>query len=204
MSNTIQLTIRLSNDDKVSVEADQQGTILELKEKINQVLAVPPAQQRLIYKGKVLKDECTLDFYKIENEHTVHMVKGSSPNAANPSIAAPAATPSAPVASPPQLRMPNTPIGGTDPLMNLVMNNPNLMNNPQAMQEQLMQNPEMLSSLMNSPMMEGMLSNPDLMRNMMMNNPQMQAMMDANPQMRHVLNDPSVNIFVIHYLCSLL
>jgi len=33
---------------------------------------------RLIFKGKILKDEMTLDEYKITDGLTVHMVKGKS------------------------------------------------------------------------------------------------------------------------------
>ena len=33
---------------------------------------------RLIFKGKILKDENTLDDYKIENGLTIHLVKGKT------------------------------------------------------------------------------------------------------------------------------
>jgi ubiquilin len=33
---------------------------------------------RLIFKGKILKDEVTLEEYKIEDGVTVHLVKGKS------------------------------------------------------------------------------------------------------------------------------
>ncbi len=35
-------------------------------------------EMRLIFKGKILKDEMTLDEYKIVDGLTVHMVKGKS------------------------------------------------------------------------------------------------------------------------------
>jgi ubiquilin len=63
---------------------------------------------------------------------------------------------------------------------------------PEALQAQMMRNPEMMQQMMNSPMMQSMLSNPDLIRDLMMNNPQLQAMLDANPHIRHVLNDPQL------------
>ena len=37
---------------------------------------------RLIFKGKILKDELTLSEYKIENGMTVHLVKGKSASSA--------------------------------------------------------------------------------------------------------------------------
>ena len=39
-------------------------------------------EMRLIFKGKILKDEMTLDEYKIGDGLTVHLVKGSKPGAA--------------------------------------------------------------------------------------------------------------------------
>jgi hypothetical protein len=39
---------------------------------------------RLIFKGKILKDELTLDEYKITDGLTVHVVKGKSAGGAQP------------------------------------------------------------------------------------------------------------------------
>lgn len=64
-----------------------------------------------------------------------------------------------------------------------------------AMQQQMMQNPEMMHQMMNSPMMQNLLNNPELMTNLLNSNPQIQAMLDANPHMRQVLNDPAVRLF---------
>ena len=41
-------------------------------------------EMRLIYKGKILKDEQTLDSYKITDGMTVHLVKGKSAGGAKP------------------------------------------------------------------------------------------------------------------------
>ncbi len=190
------LTIKCSNADKATVTIDSTATVLDLKHKITEQLSVPAAQQRLIYKGRVLKDESTLDHYEIQNEHTVHMVKGAAPAGSTPAAAAPAPTssansfaspPSNAYAAPSPFGAPQNPLGFGMPPMG-----PGGMPDMSRMQEQLMRNPEMMRQVMSSPMMENLLNNPDMLRNMMMSNPQMQAMMDANPQMRHVLNDPSV------------
>jgi len=44
---------------------------------------------RLIFKGKILKDEMTLDEYKITDGLTIHMVKGKSAGGAGASSANP-------------------------------------------------------------------------------------------------------------------
>ena len=94
----ITIHIKCSNADKATVKIETTATVLELKEKVNEQLNVLPAQQRLIYKGRVLKDDATIDSYGVENEHTVHMVKsgGGGAAAAPVSTTAPAATSPAP------------------------------------------------------------------------------------------------------------
>lgn len=196
------LTIKCSNADKATVVIESTATVFDLKQKIAEQLSVPATQQRLIYKGRVLKDESTLENYDIQNEHTVHMVKGAAPAGSTPtpaptntasSFASPQANAfGAPPAfgAPQQQNNPMGMFGGLPPM------GPGGMPDMSRMQEQLMRNPEMMRQVMSSPMMENLLNNPDMLRNMMMSNPQMQAMMDANPQMRHVLNDPSVSVAV--------
>merc|ERR1711997_980726 len=61
-----------------------------------------------------------------------------------------------------------------------------------AMQQSLMQNPEMIKQLMDNPMMKQMMSNPEVIRNLFSSSPALQKLMDDNPQLRHVLKDPSL------------
>jgi ubiquilin len=198
----ITLTIKCSNADKLTVSIPVSATVLELKEKIGEQLSISASQQRLIYKGKVLKDELTLEHYEVQDGHTVHMVKGSAPGASTPSTSSTAAA-AQPAPS-------SAPSASTNPQanpFNMFGASPNPfaamggmggagaggMPDVNRMQEQLMRNPEVMQQIMNSPMMDSLLNNPELMRNMMLNNPQMQQMLDSNPHIRHVLNDPAVS-----------
>lgn len=81
----INIKIKSSGDKKYDVEVDTDATIEDLKVIISAVADVPPENQRLIYSGKVLKDPETVSFYKIQNDHSVHLVKsqGSRPGASN-------------------------------------------------------------------------------------------------------------------------
>lgn len=178
------LTIKCSNASQTTVTIESEATVLDLKAKISEVLSVPSAQQRLIYKGRVLKDESTLRDYDIQDAHTVHMVKGAAP--------ASSATPPVPPAafSAPPVNTSN--LGALFGNSGASAGNSNPLDTSR-MHEQLLRNPEMMQQIMSSPMMENLLNNPDMIRNMMMNNPQMQQMLDSNPQMRHILNDPAVS-----------
>ena len=52
------------------------STVAELKNAIETKVGIPQAQQRLIYKGKVMnKEENTLESYGIGEGDTVHMAK---------------------------------------------------------------------------------------------------------------------------------
>lgn len=71
----INIKIKSSGDKKYDVEVDTEATIADLKVIIFASSDVPPENQRLIYSGKVLKDPETVAFYKIQNDHSVHLVK---------------------------------------------------------------------------------------------------------------------------------
>ena len=55
----MKLSIRSPSGDKFDVEADENITVMEFKELIAKTSNIPAPQQRLIYRGRVLKDpEC--------------------------------------------------------------------------------------------------------------------------------------------------
>ncbi|RWW42551.1 hypothetical protein BHE74_00051897 [Ensete ventricosum] len=62
-SDTVTLQVRCSNGSKVSVEAALDSTVGTLKAALVEKCDVPAEQQRLIYKGRILKDEQTLQSY---------------------------------------------------------------------------------------------------------------------------------------------
>lgn len=60
------------------------------------------------------------------------------------------------------------------------------------MQQQMMQNPQMISQMLDNPLVQSMMSNPDFLRSAIEMNPQMRQMMDSNPQLAQVLNNPEL------------
>ena len=62
-------------DNQININIRKNATLAELKEKINQLLSVPLANQRLIYQGKILQNNSEkIKHYKIANESVVHLV----------------------------------------------------------------------------------------------------------------------------------
>ena len=192
----ITVIIKSSNADRTEVMAEPTMTVSEFKEKVAEKVSIEPSAQRLIYKGRVLKDECTLKFYDVQDGQTIHLVKGGSNGTTTTgSIAsAPVAAPSSASVNP----MSGFGGGGANPFQGF--GNTGAAGGMPGMPAGM--NPEMMSQMMNNPMIESIMSNPDMLRNLIVNNPQMQSMLDSNPQIRHVLNDPAVSQFVSTYITS--
>jgi ubiquilin len=74
---SITIKIRASNETRYSLTLPESTTVLELKNKLStaEYADTPPERQRLIYSGKILKDDDTLASWKIKDGHTIHLVK---------------------------------------------------------------------------------------------------------------------------------
>ncbi|CAM9349720.1 unnamed protein product, partial [Scytosiphon promiscuus] len=196
----VSINVRQSNGEKFTTEVDTEATVLTFKQKISEKAGVAPELQRLIYKGRVMKeDQNTLASYTVEADSTVHLVRSQARPAPTPTSAAGGNTTSPAGAAPQAGR---NPFGGgmpgaggaANPFAEMMgsMGGAGGGMDINRMQQQLMSNPEMMANIMNSPMMEGLLNNPDMLRNIMFSNPQMQQVMQNNPQLAQVLNDPAM------------
>ncbi|XP_073035144.1 uncharacterized protein [Primulina eburnea] len=71
----VELNIKTLDSQIYSFEVDKNIGILAFKEKIAGQSGVPVGQQRLIFRGKVLKDGHLLSEYNVENGDTLHLVE---------------------------------------------------------------------------------------------------------------------------------
>jgi ubiquilin len=113
--------VKTSSDGMHDVTISDKATVLDLKNKLagSDFENVAPERQRLIYSGRVLKNEEPLSTYKIKNGNTIHMVKSAASNAAqNPSNSGTSTPGSAPRAA---AGVPTNMAAGTanNPLANL-------------------------------------------------------------------------------------
>lgn len=74
------VTIKMAGDSKHEVSVTSTMTVLELKGKLASELDIAVDRQRLIFSGKVLKDNDSLDTYKIKEGQAIHLVKGAAKN----------------------------------------------------------------------------------------------------------------------------
>lgn len=73
--STVELNIKTLDSRIYSFHADKNMQVSAFKEKIASQIGVPVEQQRLIFRGKVLKDDHLLSEYYVENGHTLHLVE---------------------------------------------------------------------------------------------------------------------------------
>ncbi|XP_076882065.1 ubiquitin domain-containing protein DSK2a-like isoform X1 [Bidens hawaiensis] len=203
-ADSVKINVRCSNGNKFFVQASLESSVESFKSVLEQNCDIPAAQQRLIYKGRILKDDQTLKSYGMEAEHTVHLVRSFVPATATPAGGAPAAA----TTTPPTAGQTGSVGGGTTGGPGVGGLFPGLglggmggngggmfgggLPDLEQMQQQLTQNPNMLLEIMDLPLFQNLLNNPEIMRNMMMNNPQMRDLIDRNPELGHMLNDPAI------------
>ncbi|KAL9353931.1 hypothetical protein Peur_051901 [Populus x canadensis] len=208
------INVRCSNGTKFTVRTSLESTVGVFKSVLARNCDVPSDQQRLIYKGRILKDDQTLLSYGLQADHTVHMVRGFAPASSTPAAAA-AATATAAAGGNPDTTRGVTPgvgsneggafgLGGAGLGASLFPGLGSLggggatgsfgagFSELEQVQQRLTQNPNMMREIMNTPAMQSLMNNPELIRSLMMSNPQMREIMDRNPELAHVLNDPSI------------
>ncbi|KAL7786390.1 hypothetical protein V8C37DRAFT_405364 [Trichoderma ceciliae] len=91
----ITFRVKTSQDGTHTVTMAESATVLDLKTKLSsaEFENIPVERQRLIYSGRVMKNDDTLATYKIKPNNTIHMVKSA---ASNPGQSASASTPTPP------------------------------------------------------------------------------------------------------------
>ncbi|KAJ1610173.1 DSK2 like protein [Cryptosporidium canis] len=71
----ISIVFKVSGGTQFSINVPGNISVKDLKDKISEPSNIPISQQRLIYKGRILRDNDTLDGMKVESGHTMHLVK---------------------------------------------------------------------------------------------------------------------------------
>ncbi|KAF9361149.1 Ubiquilin-4 [Mortierella sp. AD094] len=141
----IVLTIRPSSGSTFTTAISTENTVRQLKEKLA-TPELPAASIRLVYSGRVLKDEDQLSAYSIKEGHTIHMVKSAS-NRANEQA-----------------------VETVRPLNNNSASGPegfdeqDMMANPEVVRRMMMANPQTREVMENNPEVAQMLNDPSFLR----------------------------------------
>lgn len=59
---------------EIEIDIEQTDKIERIKERIEEKEGIPPPQQRLIFSGKQMNDEKTVNDYKIQGGSVLHLV----------------------------------------------------------------------------------------------------------------------------------
>ncbi|KAK4383041.1 Ubiquitin domain-containing protein DSK2b [Sesamum angolense] len=261
VTEEVTVNVRCSNGSKFAVQVKLNSTVEFFKSILAEKCEIPLQQQRLIYKGRILKDDQTLqsygtppdgfslffsslnfvyeELYKqglgttvlhchpnelkpkepsnlqgllnsfvlhpgLEDDHTVHLVRGFA-------TAAPADSAATTGAGARSANPASTTDGGSNqggslggsgsgsslfPGLGLNgLGNGNglfgiALPEMEQMQQQLTQNPSMIRDILNMPLVQNLMNDPETIRNLIVN-PQMREIMDRNPELAHILNDPA-------------
>ena len=91
----ITFKVKTSSDSTHVITMPETATVLDLKTKLagEDLENIAVERQRLIYSGRVMKNDDALSTYKIKHNNTIHMVKSAASNQQpNQSASTPAAT----------------------------------------------------------------------------------------------------------------
>ena len=166
----ITIKVKTNLDASVhNVTINKNATVLGLKGEIEKVTHVPPAQQKLVVKGRTMKDSDPLSTYELNNDSSIAMIKvnsqgqGSGSGGGMPNLGGLGLNPGRPV--------PNMNDPRYQQALNAVLNNPQLFN-------QLMDSPELRPLFQNNPQLRQMLQNPQ-MRQLLLNPQLLQGLNNA-------------------------
>lgn len=185
----MKLNIQGSSEKKFTLECEYSKSVSDLKIEISREMKCGKENLRLIYAGRILKDEETLESYRIQDGHTIHVVKtgiasNTSVSSTTPTQKSAPITPAIPTLTPitQAATLPNFAVPGMAGLgfPGTVGMEPSAEEMSQM--NQMMQNPEAMESVINL-----MASNPELMQTILAQNPRFQSL---PPEMRQMMANP--------------
>ncbi|KAI8993549.1 hypothetical protein BDB01DRAFT_776674 [Pilobolus umbonatus] len=184
----ITINVRPSTGHIFQVDVDTDTTTVNgLKEIIGARMGDTSASQlKLVFSGRILKNEDMCSVYKIGQGNTLHVVRSGTNRA--PSTATEPSTSHSTTST-----TVNTPADSIPPIPPTPSPSllPGLGSYPMGDMQMPNMDPEVMRQMMDSPFVQNMMGNTDFVRSIIMSNPQMKAMVEQNPELGQVISDPA-------------
>ncbi|CRH00005.1 ubiquitin domain-containing protein DSK2, putative [Plasmodium relictum] len=75
----INVSFKVTGGKEFTIEIEPNITVLDLKKKCSEHVDIPVEAQRIIFKGKILKDKESLSTYNVSDGNTMHLVRSAMP-----------------------------------------------------------------------------------------------------------------------------
>ncbi|KEG02070.1 ubiquitin domain-containing protein DSK2, putative [Plasmodium vinckei vinckei] len=211
---TINVSFKVTGGKEFTISIEPTITVIELKQKCAEHVDIPVESQRIIFKGKILKDKEPLTLYNVADGNVMHLVRSSVPaKDSEPEKESNKESNSAPDQN--QGINENLNNFNDNPLVQMLMqrgagvdmnsfgqglgggdfNYGNLasMLNPNGNGEF---NRESISSLLNNPLARSLMNelsnNPEMLTNLISNNPLLRNTFSQSPLMQPMLDNPNL------------
>lgn len=188
-SESILVTFKITSGKRFNVTLSPNLTVRETKVLVEPHCDIPAQQQRYIFKGRILKDEETLESYKISTGNTVHLVRSHIEDPKKKATAPPSTVQTSDV----DVSGHNT--GNVNTFGN-TLNDQFTSSLTGNLNDTLggSMNPQFLQSLMSTPViqsvMQEIMANPEVLPSIIQTNPFLNQVASSNPLLQSTLSNP--------------
>lgn len=177
----IEIIVKTPKEKQV-IQVEEGASIKDIKVIVGAKFNADPDYLCLIFAGKMMEDEDTLEMHNVHEGMTIHLIIKAAPRESEAGAQRPPAD------------ITKTPfgigaIGGLVGLESLGMGSAHFMELQNRMQTELLGNPELLRRVLENPLVQSLMKDTDNMKYLIRNNPQMRDLMSRHPEIRQMLNN---------------